>query len=110
MTQATKIAKAVKNYLINLAIDDKLPMNLNELDENALEEIIQSFFLTDDEKGVEQARHYLCDGDISIKEMVERIAAHEDQDDNIDYVDGVVVWQKVENSFTCSAFLELIGY
>ena len=57
MTQATKIAKAVKNYLINLAIDDKLPMNLNELDENALEEIIQSFFLTDDEKCVEQARH-----------------------------------------------------
>jgi hypothetical protein len=61
-------------------------------------------------KAIELASHYLSDGDISTEEMIEAIANHEDQSDMIDNVEGVVVWEKVEWSFTCEQFLEEIGY
>lgn len=59
---------------------------------------------------VEAASHYLCDGDISTKEMVEAIYNHKDQNDMIDNVEGVIVWEKVENTFNCAEFLEQIDY
>ena len=42
--------------------------------------------------------------------MIEAIANHEDQSDMIDNVEGVVVWEKVEYSFTCEDFLSEIGW
>lgn len=62
------------------------------------------------EKAIELASHYLSDGDLSTEEMIEAIAEHEDQSDMIDNVDGVVVWEKVEYSFTCEDFLNEIGW
>jgi hypothetical protein len=41
-------------------------------------------------------------------EMYERIKAHPEQDDYIDYVDDVQVWQKIENTFSCKEFIELV--
>ena len=61
-------------------------------------------------KSIELAMHYLCDGDLSTREMIEAIANHEDQYDMIDNVEGVVVWEKVEYSFTCEQFLQEIGW
>jgi hypothetical protein len=63
-----------------------------------------------EEQAISLASHYLCDGDMSTKEMIEAIAAHEDQTDLIDNVDGVVVLDKVEWSFTCEDFLSEIGW
>jgi hypothetical protein len=42
--------------------------------------------------------------------MVKQIIAHENQDELIDYIDGVVVWTKMELELTCKEFLEQIGY
>jgi|688.fasta_scaffold99251_1 hypothetical protein len=50
------------------------------------------------------------DADITIDEMVKKIAEHKNQHDFIDNVDEVVVWQIVENTLTCKDFLETIGY
>ena len=60
-------------------------------------------------KMVKEAAHYLSDGDIDTREMVRRIMDYEDQSEQIDYVDGVVVWFPCENTFSCSAFIELIS-
>lgn len=55
------------------------------------------------------AESLLCgDTEYTIVEQVKFIREHEDQTDLIDYVEGVTVWEKVEFSFTCKGFLELI--
>ena len=108
--QSKKIAQAVKDYLVDLAIKDKLPMDMTTLSIDKLVKVIEKSLPTQEEKSIELASHYLSDGDLSTKEMVEAIANHPDPYDLIDNVDGVVVWQKVEMSFTCEDFLNEIGY
>ena len=104
-----KIAKAVKNYLVDLAINDKLPLDLTMLSQIDLESVIKLASPSVEEEAVELASHYLSDGDLSTEEMVDAISNHEDPTDLIDNVKGVVVWQQVENTFTCEEFLKLIG-
>ena len=53
---------------------------------------------------------YGTEDDISLVQMVKRINEHKNQDDLIDYVEGVNVWEKLEGKFTCKAFLEYIGF
>lgn len=77
---------------------------------DASNEFIEQSKPSEEENAIELASHYLSDGELSIKEMVEAIANHEDQSDMIDDVEGVVVWEKVEWTFTCEQFLEEIGY
>jgi antitoxin component of RelBE/YafQ-DinJ toxin-antitoxin module len=115
--KSLQIATAIKNHLVELATNDNLPLDMTQLDENALAEIIDSFSPSRQEKAVEEASHYLCFFDdeetgeeVSIKTQLERIAAHPDQDDFIDNVEGVMVWEKVEYSFTCDQFLDQVGW
>ena len=42
--------------------------------------------------------------------MVDLIKNNPDQNQLIDYIDGVDVWEKVEFEFTCKEFIENIGY
>lgn len=49
-------------------------------------------------------------GEISINQMVRKIVAHPDQDDLIDNVFGIEVWEKIEGEFTCTEFLEFIEW
>ena len=107
---ASEIASAVQDYLVNLALEDRLPLDLTQLNTSEIEEVIQKFLPTQKDEAVERASHYLCDGDLTILEQVEAIANHENEDDLIDYVDGVVVWEKVEYSYTCDKFLSDIGW
>ena len=44
-----------------------------------------------------------------IPTMVDLIKNNPDQNQLIDYVDGVDVWEKVEFEFTCKEFIELIS-
>lgn len=106
---ATKIAQAIKAHLVALAVADQFPLDLTQLDEQALESVIEA---TEEgnEKAYEEAGHYLSDGDITTAEMVDAIANHEDQNDFIDNVEDVLVWEKVTYSFTCKDFLDMIGY
>lgn len=45
-----------------------------------------------------------------IPTMVNLIKNNPDQNQLIDYIDGVDVWQKMEFELTCKEFLKLIGY
>jgi hypothetical protein len=109
--QVEKIAQAVKDYIVALAINDELPMDLNDLSVEALEEVIKSQLPTSKEKAIDKASELLSyDSHEELVSMVEAIANHEDQTELIDYVDGVCVWEKVELEFTCEQFLEQIGY
>jgi hypothetical protein len=109
--QTAKIAQAVKSYLVALAIQDKFPTDLNDISEFALEDVIKSALdiPTAFEEGVKKAMDLLSDGDLTTAEMVQAILDHEDPTDLIDNVEGVVVWQKVENSLSCEEFINIIG-
>jgi len=50
------------------------------------------------------------DDDDDLIFMVKAIINHENQDELIDHIDGVYVWQKVELEFTAKEFCEKIGY
>lgn len=104
-------ARAIKKHLIDLAVNDKLPLDLNDLSVSALVTVIKGV-TSDYDKAMEKAGELLCDGDLSTEEQVELIAkqANIDGYDMIDNVDGVIVWEKVVNSFTCDEFLEHINY
>jgi len=105
-----KTAKAIKDFLVDLAINDKLPLDMTNLSLIDLKIAIEKSLPTDQEKAIELASHYLSDGDLTTEEMVKAIYNHPNEDDLIDNVEGVVVWQKVEYSFTCDEFLKEIGY
>jgi hypothetical protein len=49
------------------------------------------------------------DGFEGVRKMVELIKKNKNQDELIDYIDGVQVWQKIEFQFTCKEFIELIS-
>ena len=107
---AEKIAIAVKTYLVTLAIADKLPLDMTQLELDSLTEVIQSTEEDDNEVAYEKAGNYLSDGELTTAQMVEAIAKHEDPSDLIDDVEGVLVWEKVTGTFDCEEFLDLIGY
>jgi hypothetical protein len=109
--QSKKIAQAVKDYLVNLAIEDRLPMDLTQLDVTEIQKAVESAMPSARDKAISQAEHYLCDSDeLTIEQQIEAIENHEDQNDLIDNVEGVIVWDKVEYSFTCEDFLSEIGW
>ena len=111
----TKSAEAVKKYLVKLATKDKLPMDLNDLSIKAIKKAIESATNSYDE-AIKKAGELLCDNDElegdSIEAQVKLIAEQADSHPHmmIDDVDGVIVWEKVVNSFSCNEFLEYIGY
>lgn len=59
----------------------------------------------------QNAYHYLCNDDVSIEEQVKSIEAQAEINSMvmIDDVEGVTVWEKIENSFSCDEFLDLIS-
>ncbi len=107
---ASEIASAVQDYLVNLALEDRLPLDLTQLNTTELEAVIQGFLPSKKDEAVERASHYLSDSDLPILEQIEAIANHEDYEDLIDDVDGVLVWQPLEGYFTCEEFLSYIGW
>ena len=102
-------AERVKNYLIKLGMDDKMPLDLNELNLDAIEYAIKGEDY-ENKQMIDAADNILSDGDIEIFEMIQRIAEHENKNDYIDNVDGVLVWQPLMYQYTCDKFLNEIGY
>ena len=107
---AVEIATEIKQYLIKLAMDYSLPNDLTLLDETKLVEIVQRKLPTNKDYIRNEASHYLCEGEISIEDQIQLISNHENEDDFIDDVEGVMVWLPVERHFTCYEFLQMIGY
>jgi hypothetical protein len=58
---------------------------------------------------VGNAQRYLCKGELTIDKQVEAIENHPNKTDFIDNVEGVCVWQPLENTFTCGQFLRMIS-
>ena len=60
---------------------------------------------------INTASHYLSHSDsLTTQQQVEAIANHPNDDDFIDDVEGVEVWQKIEYCYTCKQFLKEINY
>ena len=82
-------------------------------DEQTDEEIVNNerVGLTKKEKAIlSSASEYLSvDEEDDLIFMVASIVNNEDQDELIDNIEGVCVWQKVEFEFTAKEFCELIG-
>ena len=116
------VTEGVSDDVIIRASYDKLQEKLdnNEVGDNivSIEDDTECPF--DPERDVEgvitrkmlkNAAHYLCAADDDeLRKMVEIIYNHEDEDEIIDYLDDVIVWEKVEFSFTCKQFIEQIGF
>lgn len=111
-----KTAQAIKDLLVSLAVNDKLPLDMTDLSTDGIETIltesIKQFKIDNAEnERIERASHYLCDGDLSTKEQLALIDKQAEIDGSIllDNVhEDVIVWQKVENSFTVDEFLREI--
>lgn len=112
--QINDAAQAIKDHLIQLALDDKLPLDMTLLDETFIVDILNGKKPTSKDKAIEEAGHYLCDSDeMTMEEQIEAIAAHaeyEDGSDLVSNVEGVVVWEKLQNSLRCQEFLDMIGW
>ena len=74
----------------------------------ACAEYIKSKEPTKEQKRIDKASELLT-GDSDIKEQIKLIEACEDENEIIDYIEGVTVWEKVEFSFTAKQFLEYIS-
>lgn len=101
MKLAEKIRDAVEGYLDPMGHDTEELLN-----------VIQNCLPTKEEETVERASHYLCEpDDTTIAEQVALIVAQAEIDGSVmlDHVDGIMVWEKVEYSFTVDSFLEEIG-
>jgi homoaconitase/3-isopropylmalate dehydratase large subunit len=111
-TKIKEAAQAIKEHLIQLAVDDKLPLDMTQLDETFIVDIIGQHQPTEKEKAIAEAEHYLSDSHLSIREQVEAIAKQAEEDGlvMIDDVEGVLVWEPVEGIFYCDEFLQLIGW
>jgi hypothetical protein len=111
--RTNEIAQAVKDYIVDLAVNDKLPMDLTQLSTDELEEVIKSKLPTKEDERIERASHYLCDADdMTIADQLALIDAQAEIDDTVmlDDVEGIIVWEKVEWSFTVSEFLDEITH
>jgi len=112
----TKTAQEIKDFLVQLAVNDKLPSDLTQLPvegiEQVLNESIKQFRIDNEEnERIERASIFLCEGELSIKEQLALIDAQAEIDDTmtLDNVhEEVIVWEKVEYSFSVRSFLEEI--
>jgi len=131
-----KIAKLVEvSFLVRIIVDenssesvilektkDKIQALLdnNDVGENLVsieddEEVPYGDAPTDDDyitqKMINNARHYLSsDTEEGLIVMIKAILDYEDNSQYIDYIHGVVVWEKVGLTFTCSEFIEAMNF
>jgi predicted RNA-binding protein YlqC (UPF0109 family) len=109
-----KTAQAIKALLVKMAVEDKLPLNMNGLSISGIEKILKKAVKdaqpTQLQKAIENARHYLCDNNLTVEQQVDLIASETDMGKIIDDIDGVVVWEPLERRYGVEEFLDLISY
>ena len=104
-----KIAKAIKQMLVKLAVTGKLPTDMNELSTTVIERILKKSEPTQLQKAIESAGYYLSDSELTMAEQVDLIAKA-DEDEMLINIEGVVEWEPLQGRYTASEFLDLIGY
>ncbi len=87
---------------------------LTYVEEDHVDEIAQADFTDNSERKnvINRVRNLLCelDTDDEVVEAVRAIVNYPHQNDYVDFVDEIIVWEKVTNTFTCDEFLDEIGY
>ena len=104
-----KIAKAIKQMLVKLAVTGKLPTDMNELATTGIEEILKTAAPNQLQKAIESAGYYLSDSELTMAEQVALIAKA-NEDEMLINIEGVVEWEPLQGRYTASEFLDLIGY
>ena len=107
-----EIAAAIKEKLVEMAIDDSLPMDMTEFPEYVLAGVIKAQFPDEYTQRLIKAEEILCVDDEDTAELqVQRIEAQAAIDDSvlIDIIDDVWVIENLEYSYTCKGFLEHIN-
>ena len=101
--------EVIKPRLIQMAIDCSLPSDLNELQDSHFEEAAKTYNNSDEVKRrdrVERLSYYISSDDL---DGALRLLENE-EDDSIpaDYI--VTMWEPLEDRYTVSKLLEMIGY
>lgn len=111
------IENFIDHYTTNDDERDAMKMEARTyVEEDHVDEIAQADFVdksnSERQNVITKTRHMLCelDTDEEVVEAVRAIVNHKDQDAYVDWVDGIIVWDKVSNTFTCEEFLEEIEY
>lgn len=113
--KAENIAQAIKNHLVELALNDQLPLDLTLLNTDPIVDIIKKEIakfddLITSDPVLDKAGMILCDDELTIEEQVRLIQGMSDTpDEPIDYIEGVSVCSAAEYSYTVSTFIDAIG-
>ena len=88
--------------LVSIEDDTECPFGVFDSDIEFDDEITKQM--------VKNARHYLvADSEKELRRMIRNILDCENGSQLIDYIDGVLVWEKIEYSFSVDGFIEHIS-
>lgn len=109
------IENFIDHYTTNDDERDAMKMEARTyVEEDHVDEIAQADFVDNGARKnvITKARHLLCelDTDQDVVDAVKAIVNHPNQDQYVDWVDGIIVWDKVANTYTCEGFLDEIEY
>lgn len=109
------IENFIDHYTTNDDERDAMKMEARTyVEEDHVDEIAQADFADNGARQnvITKARHLLCelDTDQDVVDAVKAVLGHPNQDQYVDWVDGIIVWDKVSNTFTCEEFLDEIEY
>lgn len=109
------IENFIEHYTTNDDERDAMKMEARTyVKEDHVDEIAQADFTDNGARKnvITKVRHLLCelDTDEDVVEAIRAIVNHKDQDAYVDWVDGIIVWDKVSNTFTCEEFLGEVEY
>lgn len=102
------VAEEIKSHLVKLAASFKLPSDLTQLNTKPIERILQKSI--DNNFTKDQMATFLSNDLEEHDEIIKilRKELKENPDQMLDFVDGINVWEKVEQSFTVRTFCEQI--
>lgn len=107
------LANAIQEQLVKLAIEDKFPMDLNNLDMDGVLKEARISLNSDVSyqriiKGKNLAKYVSFESEESVFNMLEKLELHPDKTELCDWVDGVQLNQALEGSLTVETLLEMI--
>lgn len=104
----------IHKKIIQMAIDDKLPMDMTELNFGYFEDEVNDYLKeNENELAYEKAEEFLYLDGITAEEVVEYIVNGDAKDDDVlDFVlpKDAYPLERYEHTFTVVSFLDTIGY
>ena len=104
-SQKQRYVKNIKNILIELASDDKLDTDFNNLDENLF---LPAFKVTDEDEEIQILKkiyHYTSE----VPDNILEVLRNADENDQMDDLEGVVMWEPIQGIYRVGDFCEMIG-